>query len=108
MRRNWRADAKAYAAEERNDAERYETLVAPARDHITVTRTELESTKAELTRAIAERAEWLHQHPEAARRLARLDGELRMVGRTIGLAAEAMTEPEPPRHEQDLGLDLGR
>ena len=104
-------------AEQLADTE-FERLARPPRARLATQRRGLEDRIGALNRAAADRNDWLEQHPEAKRRLGKLDADLQVrdsppLERTTyrNLAAELIrtlaVEPPAPSPELDLGLDLG-
>ena len=117
--RDWRRNAARYAHAEQAAGAQLDQLVEPARHDLQQRQAQLESQRSELQQAAAQRFEWLQQHPEAARRLDRLDREIEMIdrapergklarelsrGRTIEQSAERTT-PEISR-SRGLGIEL--
>lgn len=111
-RRHWQAQAEALMDAEHAAEARYKELAAPIRTNLSTTRRQLDGRTEDLKRLALERDIWLAQHPEAGRRLERLDSDLRSLdgvaerSRSVNPGAEAQTEVEPPNLELDLAMDL--
>ncbi|MDQ3680129.1 MAG: AAA family ATPase, partial [Actinomycetota bacterium] len=119
-RRAYRRQAEAWAEREAEASARFERLGGLERDRLAAEVDRLEERRDELAAAKAEREDWLGAHPEAARRLDRLDAELAALDpqlpdpsveltagfdlRTIDLGIR----PAPGLdHGPELGPDLG-
>ncbi len=119
-RRAYRREAETWAEREADASARFERLGGPERDRLAAEVAGLEERRDGLSAAKAERDDWLGAHPEASRRLDRLDAELAALApqlpdpsvdltagfdlRTIDLGIR----PTPgPDHGPELGPDLG-
>lgn len=122
MRRSWRADANAWAAREREAKARFAEVAGPELDRLDTAIAAAESRTFTLHGAVGAWDDWQRQHPEATRRLSRLEAEIARLDRQ--LAPEVDLEPavgwdlrlldlglrppapEPPGHDHGLGLGL--
>lgn len=121
MRRSWRADANAWAVREREAAARFAEVAGPELDRLDTTIAAAESRTFTLHGAVGAWDDWQRQHPEATRRLDRLEADIARLDRQLAPEVELdqavgwdlrlidlglrPPTPEPPGH--DLGLDLG-
>ncbi|HSH58986.1 MAG TPA: AAA family ATPase, partial [Acidimicrobiales bacterium] len=120
QRRAHRREAEDWAEREAKASARFERLSGPERDRLAGEIGRLEERRDGLEAAKVEREDWLGAHPEATRRLDRLDAELSALDpqlpdpgldladgfdlRTIDLGLGSEPRPEPGL---DRGLDLG-
>lgn len=79
MRRSWAATARRWAEQEAEARTAWERLAAPDSDRLVWERDRLDGQLHDLETKQTKRQAWLEAHPEAARRLARLDQDLRAV-----------------------------
>lgn len=125
MRRSWRADATAWAAREHEAKARFAEAAGPHLDRLNTAIAAAEVRTAELHGVVGHWEQWQREHPEAGRRLSRLEADIARLDRQ--LAPEVELEPavgwdlrlidlgirpptlEPPGHEppgHDLGLGM--
>ncbi len=118
MRRSWRADANAWAAREHEAKARFAEVAKPHLDHLDTTIATAEIRTAELHGEVGAFEHWQRQHPEAGRRLSRLEADITRLDRqlapevdqAVGLDLRLIDlglrppTPEPPGHGLGLGL----
>lgn len=118
MRRTWRADAKAWAQHEQAAQTRWQDIGGPVLERVDADIAALEQRLEGLRGDVARYDDWVAQHPEAARRLARIDRDLevlRTVERLDRYATRAMgldRGVEPPGVDRGIeppgrGIELG-
>jgi GrpB-like predicted nucleotidyltransferase (UPF0157 family) len=112
-RRYWRRSARDWTAEEATAQQRFERASGPERERLEEKISALEEGRHELVRQVEDRDEWLSAHPEAERRLDRLDREIDRATPTEEQGLDNTLLPELQQRalgrEPDLGagLDLG-
>jgi hypothetical protein len=115
-RRHWRKEATRWADEESAAETTFTATVGPEVNRLDQAISHLEQRRDELHIAGQERADWLDEHPEAARRLRSLDRELNPLAelpeiQAIGQHHAATLHPDagiqPPRHNHGIELDFG-
>jgi hypothetical protein len=119
-RRDWRHQASEWRAEEAEARRTYDELAEPERVRLDARIDELSDHRDEMRARIGERAAWLDQHPEAARRLRHLQREIdaldrearpdmafsRVLDNAIALSRQPDRTPELGQ-TLDRGIDLG-
>jgi conjugative relaxase-like TrwC/TraI family protein len=116
-RRRWRA-AHADAQQREQAAQaNYDRAAQPFRDRLVTETAQIHRRLDEVRSVNAERNAWLHDHPDAAVRLARIDLDLdrldsadritQHLTREIGRTVEPPAATPQPALEVDLGMDLG-
>ena len=125
MRRSWWADANAWEAREREAAARFAEVATPELDRLDTAIAAAESRTFTLHGVVGQWEQWQRQHPEAGRRLARLDADIARLDRQLAPEVELdqavgwdlrlidlglrpptpePPTPEPPGHGLGLGL----
>jgi hypothetical protein len=101
MRRQWRADARSWAERESLARAQFEQLATPETARLDEAIGRLDAHFQHLSAAESERSSWIAGHPEATRRLQRIDLELTRV--------EHQLRPQPATMaaERAVGADRG-
>ena len=115
-RRHWRKEATHWADEESGAEATYVATVGPHVNRLDQAITLLEEHRGELHTANRQRNGWLASHPEAARRLSRLDRELNplsqlpeieALGRAHAADIRRAAGIRPPGHDHGVEIDFG-
>lgn len=112
-RRHWQRSAKLSAAEETTAQDRFQRASGPERERLEGKISALEDGRHDLLRQVDERDDWLSTHPEAQRRLDRLNHEIDRAtptpnhGLDHGLVHELQQLAQVRQPELGAGLDLG-
>ncbi|MGH9281477.1 MAG: AAA family ATPase, partial [Acidimicrobiales bacterium] len=109
-RRYWRRSEREWAAEKATAQERFERTAGPEMERLERKIGVLEDGRAELMGQVEERDEWLSTHPEAARRLERLDFEIDRTtpkpGHSLDDDLLQLLQERGVSHQRDLGAEL--
>jgi conjugative relaxase-like TrwC/TraI family protein len=115
-RRHWRKEATHWEDEESAAEASYVETVSPEVHRLDQAISRLEEHGGALRSGIEERNAWLTEHPEAARRLSRLDRELNplslppeieALGRTHAANIRRDVGIRPPGHDHGVEIDFG-
>jgi len=115
-RRSEAKEARTWAGREAALQARWDRVGAPVKAGLDAEVSVRKDKVGALRKTVEERQEWLSHHPEAARRLQRLDHELSKAREAIhlerdvanGLRARAQAQAQAKQIGRDFGIDMGR
>ncbi|MCA1601634.1 MAG: AAA family ATPase, partial [Acidobacteria bacterium] len=102
-RRWWRDTARRAGHQERDATARWSEAAAPELGRLGGAERELTGRLGELQGERKERAVWLEQHPEAARRLERLGSQLELAEHPLRLARDELNRELQPQLGKSVG-----
>ena len=113
MRRVWRSHTNAWGQREREARAAYDEVTRPELDRLDAAIARVDKRLDELRGGAERQRQWEAQHPEAARRLASLDAQLRLLDHDSELQRSVQRVAgvdQPGRHlarSVDRGPSLG-